>query len=115
VRSTVDVWLLGGAVARRPAGGSPLDEHRSAPILIGLEANWENARDDAANRDWCRACANELMPFSTGGSYLNFEDLGEEKAAAASRGSNQARLAELKRKYDPTGLFHARGGIFSAQ
>jgi FAD/FMN-containing dehydrogenase len=111
--STVDVWLQGGALTRVPTGGSPLDEHRRAPFLIGLEANWDYAVDDTANRDWCRTCAAELMPFSTGGSYLNFEDLGEEKAAAASRGRNQQRLIALKRTYDPNGLFHAPKSLFA--
>ena len=44
---------------------------------------------------------------STGGVYLNFPGLGEEKGALvrAGYGVNYERLAELKAKYDPANLF----------
>jgi hypothetical protein len=109
--STLDVWLLGGALARKAPGETPL-EQRQSPFLIGIEANWDDPSEDAANRDWARFAAEELKPFSSGASYLNFEDLGEEQAAAAARGPNQARLAQVKAKYDPSGRFHARKGLF---
>jgi FAD/FMN-containing dehydrogenase len=44
---------------------------------------------------------------STGGLYLNFPGLGEEKEALvkAGYGANYERLAALKEQYDPTNLF----------
>jgi FAD/FMN-containing dehydrogenase len=108
--SSLDVWLLGGALSRVPPEATALS-HRNAPYLIGIEANWSEPADDAANIAWSRAVADELAPFSTGGSYLNFEDLGETKAVAASHGSNYERLVSIKRKYDPNNLFRSRRGL----
>ena len=44
---------------------------------------------------------------STGGVYLNFPGLGEEKEplVRAGYGVNYDRLATLKAKYDPANLF----------
>jgi hypothetical protein len=108
--SSLDIWLLGGALGRVPAGDSPIG-HRDAPYLIGVEANWEEATDDAANMAWARDAVRELAPFSTGGSYLNFEDLSEANAVSASHGPNFQRLVEIKRTYDPGNLFRSRRGL----
>jgi Berberine and berberine like len=48
-----------------------------------------------------------MEQHSTGGLYLNFPGLGEEKEALVrvGYGVNYDRLVELKTKYDPTNLF----------
>jgi FAD/FMN-containing dehydrogenase len=51
------------------------------------------------------------MPFSSGGSYLNFDDLSDASAVRASHGANYERLVQIKRKYDPTNLFRSRRGL----
>ena len=55
-------------------------------------------------------------PRSTGGVYLNFPGLGEEKEALvrAGYGANYDRLAELKAKYDPENLFRMNLNIAPA-
>jgi FAD/FMN-containing dehydrogenase len=108
--TSVDVWAMGGAVARVPVGDTPIS-HRGAPYLIGLESNWDDPADDAKNVTWTRAAADALQPFSTGGSYLNFEDLSEVGATQRSLGANFGRLTEIKRKYDPGNLFRSRRGL----
>jgi FAD/FMN-containing dehydrogenase len=108
--TSLDIWLLGGALREGSGGDSPIS-HRDAAYLIGLESNWEDAGDDAANIAWSRTGVAKLAPFSTGGSYLNFEDLSEARATAASHGSNFDRLVAIKRKYDPDNLFRSRRGL----
>jgi FAD/FMN-containing dehydrogenase len=108
--SSVDIWMLGGAIARSPAGDTPAG-HRDAPYLIGIEANWEDAAMDAANIAWSRDGVQALAPYSTGGSYLNFEDLTEAGAAQAYHGTGFNRLVEIKRKFDPGNLFRSRRGL----
>jgi FAD/FMN-containing dehydrogenase len=108
--SSVDVWLQGGAIAKTTPADSPAG-HRDAPYLIGIEANWDEAADDAINVAWTRALASALGPFSTGGSYLNFEDLTDPGAAAAYHGESFERLVEIKRTYDPGNLFRSRRGL----
>jgi FAD/FMN-containing dehydrogenase len=108
--SSVDLWPLGGAIAGVPASESPFG-HRDAPFAIGIEANWDAPSADAANIAWARQATSLLEPFSTGGSYMNFEDPDDTKATAASFGENLQRLVQIKRKYDPANLFRSRRGL----
>jgi FAD/FMN-containing dehydrogenase len=108
--TTIELMPAGGAMSL--AIDSPL-AHREAPYVAFIESNWEHGADDGPNIAWAREAAAALSRFSTGGSNLNFEDLDDEKAAAAARGKNQERLAEIKRKYDPRGVFYARKSLFS--
>ena len=57
-----------------------------------------------------------MEKHSTGGVYLNFPGLGEEKEALvkAGYGVNYDRLAELKAKYDPENLFRMNQNIAPA-
>jgi hypothetical protein len=109
-RSSLDLWLLGGAFGRVKADETPIG-HRNAAYLIGLESNWSDPQDDDANIEWAREGTRALAKYSTGGTYLNFEDLSETGAVANSHGSNFDRLVAVKRKYDPTNLFRSRHGL----
>lgn len=108
--STIDIWFQGGAMARVDPQATAFGD-RSAPILIGIEANWEHAEDDDANIGWARRCRNELKPFSTGGTYLNFAGFfeeGDEQVRRAVGERNFERLADVESTYDPDGVFGAR-------
>jgi FAD/FMN-containing dehydrogenase len=113
--STVDIWFQGGAMARVPADATAFGD-RSAPILIGVEANWDAPADDEANIAWAQRCVDELEPFSTGGLYLNFpgfqEDAGAQLRAAV--GPNHERLVEVKTRYDPENVFRVNHNIVPA-
>jgi FAD/FMN-containing dehydrogenase len=104
--SSIDIWALGGAMARVTPEQSAFFE-RDAPFLIGIEANWDNPRDDEANIAWARALYRDAERFSRGGSYLNFPGLHEEGEDLYKRtfGENYDRLRQVHRKYDPEGLF----------
>jgi hypothetical protein len=108
--SSVDIWFLGGAIADVAAADSPFG-HRDAPYAIGIESNWDDPSADAANIAWARQATELLKPYSTGGSYMNFEDPDDAKATAASFGANFERLVQVKRKYDPANLFRSRKGL----
>ena len=79
--------------------------------MIGIEANWDSAQDDAANREWTRSLAKALEPYSTGASYLNFEDVTDPRFVRATHGPNFERLVGVKRRYDPQNLFRSRRGL----
>ena len=62
--------------------------------------------------------AERLQPYATGGVYVNHIGLEEEDGADqgwAAYGANYQRLAELKRKYDPTNLFRHNQNIKPAE
>jgi FAD/FMN-containing dehydrogenase len=59
-----------------------------------------------------------LLPYSTGGVYVN--NVGREADDGAtmvrsSYGANYPRLAELKKKYDPANLFRHNQNISPAE
>ena len=109
-RSSLDIWSLGGAIGRFGAVDSAAG-HRDAPWLIGIEANWSEPDEDAANVGWARRAGERLRPFSTGGSYMNFEDPDDVSATAASHGDSLTRLQAVKKAYDPANLFRSRRGL----
>jgi FAD/FMN-containing dehydrogenase len=90
---------------------------RGAPILIGVEANWEGAHADAENIAWARRCVEELRPLSGGGTYLNFpgflED-GDDQLRAAF-GANLDRLVAVKTRYDPRNVFRINHNVAPAR
>jgi hypothetical protein len=109
------VWHQGGAMSRvgetETAYGG-----RDAAFLVTGEASWD---DPALNEEaigWGRAFWDAVGQYSTGGLYLNFAGLGEEKEALvkAGYGANYERLAALKAKYDPANLFRMNLNIAPA-
>jgi FAD/FMN-containing dehydrogenase len=81
--------------------------------LIGVEANWDDPATSEANVAWAREAVDALQPFSSGGGYLNFPGLfeeGEELLRASHGSGNYDRLVELRKRYDPKGLFAGRAG-----
>ena len=111
--STVDLWHLGGAMARVPADATAYGD-RSDPFLLGVESNWEHADDDDANVAWTRDCVDAFRPHSSGREYLNFpgflED-GRETLRAAHGDDNYTRLTRLKRRLDPENRFRLHQNI----
>ncbi len=111
--STIDVWFQGGAMGRVGAEESAFGE-RSSPILLGIEANWEeDPGDDETNIAWARGCYSDLRRFSGGGVYLNFPGFLEEgqDLMRDAYGENYQRLVALKNQYDPANLFRLNQNI----
>jgi len=106
LESSIDVWYLGGAQSRIEPSATPF-VNRQHPVLIGIEANWEDDTDSEANIAWARALHKDLQPFSGGGNYLNFPGFIEDREAMlrGAYGSNLERLQKTKTKYDPDNLF----------
>jgi FAD/FMN-containing dehydrogenase len=110
--STIDVWYQGGEMDRTEARDTAFGE-RSAPIWLGIEANWEEPQDDEANIAWARECVSDMGRFSGGGAYLNFPGFFEEgdRLIREAFGENHKRLVDLKNEYDPTNLFRLNQNI----
>jgi FAD/FMN-containing dehydrogenase len=112
--SAVIVFQLGGAIASRPGDHSAVG-NRDAGAVVNVAASWEKPEDDAANVEWARSTWRDIKRFSTGGTYVNFlteEETGDRVAAAY--GSNLARLAEIKARWDPDNVFRINKNIAPA-
>jgi FAD/FMN-containing dehydrogenase len=110
--SSIDIWALGGAMRREPAGGSAF-AGRDHPFLLGIEANWDDPADDAANLAWARGLFDEAVRGSGSGAYLNFPGFRDDKESVvrSAYGANYDRLVAIKTKYDPTNLFRINQNI----
>jgi FAD/FMN-containing dehydrogenase len=109
----VDTYLMGGALGRVGAGESAFGE-RSAPFMVGVHGNWDEATDDAEAIAWVRQAAGEIAEYGTGSTYLNMNGLVAERPDAGvgdAFGENLRRLGELKRAYDPENLFRRNNNV----
>lgn len=104
--TSIDVWCLGGAIGRVKPEESAFFK-RDAPYMLGIEANWEDPKDDEANITWTRNLYKDTEKYSPGGMYFNFPGFLEEgdDLLKKSFGTNYDKLRRVKAKYDPENLF----------
>jgi FAD/FMN-containing dehydrogenase len=109
--STIDIWLMGGAMREEPAGGSAYSG-RSAGWLVNPESDWDEVAGDAVNVRWARDLIEALRPHTVG-TYLNFPGMLEEgeKQLRAAFGENYDRLVEVKTRWDPDNVFRLNHNI----
>ena len=114
--STLDIWQMGGAMSRVAPAETAFGD-RSAPFLLGIEANWEIGEDDNANISWARTVYDAVEPFASDRSYLNFPGFYEDSDSLVDNafGENMARLRDLKKRYDPTNFFNRNQNIKPAE
>lgn len=104
----------GGAVATGPAGGTPLNNRNAAWVShpFGLSETPEGAADAKA---WARRFRHDIAPYTNGGVYLNFiGNEGQDRIRAAFGEENYARLARVKRDFDPDNVFRGNQNIVPA-
>jgi FAD/FMN-containing dehydrogenase len=104
---TVFFHHLGGALGRVPVAATAF-AHRDAQYSVVVEAGWQDASADQSHSSWVSRLTSAIEPYTMGCAYVN--DLGRSAdegnaAIRAAYGSNYARLAALKSKYDPTNFF----------
>jgi FAD/FMN-containing dehydrogenase len=83
------------------------------PGVHGLEPDVAAGRK---SREEIHKCVNELRAIvPNGGAYVSESNFFQEDWQHAYWGSNYARLAAVKKKYDPTGLFFVHNGVGSEE
>lgn len=101
----------GGAIARVDEDAMAFGERR-APWNIHYLSVWPDASDTDTNVAYTRRIAGAMKPWTTGRAYLNFiGDEGSGRVQAAFGPEKYARLAELKRTWDPDNLFRHNQNI----
>jgi hypothetical protein len=88
---------------------------RSALYNIGFFGQWPDPAESDQHIAWVRATSQALQPYSTGDHLLNLTSEEVHDRTQAAFGSNYARLAEVKAKYDPTNFFSLNQNIKPAR
>jgi FAD/FMN-containing dehydrogenase len=102
------IRTLGGQVAR-VAGDATAFAHRQAPVMVTVINSFQG--DPAPHLAWSDAFHAELAPKANG-VYSNFlADEGEARVREAYPEATYARLADVKRRYDPANLFRLNQNI----
>ncbi len=111
--AVAQVRVLGGAMARVPADATAF-AHRASRIMVNVAALYGAVEDGPVHEAWVDRFATALRQ-SDRGAYVNFlGNEGENRIRAAYPGRTWERLAEIKRRYDPTNLFRRNQNIAPA-
>jgi hypothetical protein len=96
---------LGGAMARVPEDATAF-AHRRRRFFVAIIGLWLDPAEDAApHQTWTEALWRVIRPEGQG-VYVNFLDNeGPDRVRDAYPPATYARLAEIKRRYDPGNLF----------
>ncbi len=104
----------GGAIAEVGEEESAFS-HRRAVVEYFTGATWSDSVEDAERMAGARAWSAVMEPFASG-VYVNvLSDMGDDVVRRAYRPDKLARLAEIKRTYDPDNLFHLNQNIRPAE
>jgi len=108
--STMHMYPIDGAAGRVKPNATPwaYRDAKWSSVIVGVDP-------DPANKEtitsWARNYWSALHPHSAGGAYVNFMMEEGEDRVKATYGKNYARLAKLKKKYDPKNLFRVNQNI----
>ena len=109
--STMHMYPIDGAASRVKANATPwaYRDAKWAEVIVGVDP-------DPANKDkitnWAKDYWSALHPYSAPGAYVNFMmDTEGDERVKASYGKNYARLAKIKKRYDPTNFFRVNQNI----
>jgi len=107
--SEIFVGNLGGAINRVKKNATAYP-HRDTKFVMNVHTRWEDRTLDAQCTEWARKLFDDTAKFATGGVYVNFISEGEERVPSAF-GPNYAKLAKLKKKYDPNNFFRMNQNV----
>jgi FAD/FMN-containing dehydrogenase len=109
-QTAVGLQGLRGAAARVPVDATAFP-HRATQYDLLILTQWSDPARSDDHVGWTRSAFDALQPHLEDAVYVN--NLGTEgpERVRAAYGSNHARLATLKRAYDPTNVFHLNQNV----
>jgi hypothetical protein len=109
----LELRALGGAMARVPVEATAF-AHRHEPFIVTVSGSTLDPGDLERQRAWTEDVWSALRAH-TRGVYMNFlDDEGADPVRGAYTPATYARLAAIKRDYDPANLFHLNQNICPA-
>jgi FAD/FMN-containing dehydrogenase len=109
--SSFSITVQGGAIARVPDDAMAYTG-RDARFDVSADTEWEDPVLDETYRDWVRRAMAIVEPDTVTGRYVNeIAESGPDESRVTYGDAKHARLATLKRAWDPDNLFHLNHNI----
>jgi hypothetical protein len=106
----IELAYLGGAACQVAARETAFGD-RSAPFVLTLLANWEDASADAGNIAWVRGIFQPLRPSMKPGVYTNFMSGDEQDRVPEAYHERWDRMVAVKSQYDPNNFFRLNQNV----
>jgi FAD/FMN-containing dehydrogenase len=113
--ATFSITALGGAIGR-VAEEATAYAGRDVAFDLSADSSWSDPALDEANAEWCRRAMAVVEPDRALGAYANGNaDVGPEESRKNYGDAKLARLAALKRTWDPDNVFHVNPNVAPAK
>jgi FAD/FMN-containing dehydrogenase len=109
-------WSIGlghymhGKIAAVDDHATPLIR-RSGRLSYFIGAGWNDPNQATPEMQWVRMSMSAMRRWSSQQTYINYLSDDSDAAVRAAYGSNFRRLQLLKRRYDPSNIFHHNRNI----
>jgi FAD/FMN-containing dehydrogenase len=112
--ASFSVTAQGGAIARVDEDATAFTG-RTAAFDFSADSTWDDPADDDANRAWVRDAMAFVEPDAIVGRYANENaDAGPAETRLMYGDAKLARLADLKRTWDPDNVFRLNHNVAPA-
>ncbi|MGH2726007.1 MAG: FAD-binding oxidoreductase [Actinomycetota bacterium] len=110
IQTAVHFYPIDGAVNRvgKDDTAFPHRDVKFQPVVAGM---WDDPKQNDNNIKWVRDFWTALQPHSSAGGYINFMDADDQSRIQDNYSGTYAKLATVKKKYDPGNLFHMNQNI----
>ncbi len=114
--SQMMMFHLSGAVNEHAEDDGAVG-NRDAAYVTGAAGAWPAGDPDGDRyQAWVRQSWEKIKPFSTGGNYINFQTIDDDRARIeSSYRANYDRLQRVKSEYDPGNLFRVNRNLAPVQ
>jgi FAD/FMN-containing dehydrogenase len=108
--AVIQLRVLGGAMARVAADATAF-AHRDKAAMLSSFNSWRDPAESIRRRAWTERVWQAWRPYASG-AYVSFlGDEGEARIRDAYPAATYARLARLKKRYDPQNIFSLNQNI----
>jgi FAD/FMN-containing dehydrogenase len=109
--SSFSITVQGGAIGRVPDDAMAFTG-RDARFDVSADTEWTDPALDETYRDWVRRAMAIVEPDTVMGRYVNeIAESGPDESRITYGEAKHARLAMLKRAWDPDNVFHLNHNI----